>query len=529
MRWLRLLLAVPAFAQTPQKPGSLEGSVTNAVTGAPIKDASVILQSNGGRPGGYHRYIAVTDDKGAFRVPGLEPGATYIPSAQCQGYMMPPDDRQNRGVYRPLTIGEDQHITGVALQLIPYGAISGRIVNADGEPLRSVKVQALQYTWNAVGKHLTPTASASTDDRGRYRLHSLPPGRYLVRAFVHMPGAPRDEHIHNLIPEEAYPPVFYPGAPEPAQATLVDLQAAADVAGIDFKFRALPAFHIRGRIANGRGSRVFVTPCDTPYVDLGLSSGVGARRGGLFDFAGLAPGQYCVTPYGGPTTVVLKDRDIDDLLLQERANIQINGRVLIDPGHADVIRALRIEVTDPENNSVSIGSAEPRPDGTFALSFRSGQVHLAVGPLRGAYVQSIRLGDRELDNPAVFTAGGSLDILIATDAGRLAVTAQDSAGNPADGLWVTVAPRGSRANRDDLIQTAVTGSSGTFQFYNLAPGDYSVFAWESPNSPALRSPEFLKLFQSFAATVTVPSSGQASVQVRAISVQQVEEAKWNFH
>src|SRR4030095_8378659 len=78
------------------------------------------------------------------------------------------------------------------------GALSGRILEEHGLPVDQWQVMAVRID---VGKSASYTAT--TDDLGRFRVHSLPPGRYVIRAA--QPAA-ADEHV------------YYPGTTARAEA-----------------------------------------------------------------------------------------------------------------------------------------------------------------------------------------------------------------------------------------------------------------------------------------------------------------------
>ncbi|MDR3701166.1 MAG: hypothetical protein P4L56_16080 [Candidatus Sulfopaludibacter sp.] len=93
-------------------------------------------------------------------------------------------------------------------------------------------------------------------------------------------------------------------------------------------------------------------------------------------------------------------------------------------------------------------------------------------------------------------------------------------------MLVTLAPKGGLAARTDLIRTAATADDGSFQMTGLAPGDYDVFAWESLDQNVARAPDFLKLFAARASTVSVQSAGAASVQLKGVPAEDMEDAIW---
>jgi hypothetical protein len=53
-----------------------------------------------------------------------------------------------------------------------------------------------------------------------------------------------------------------------------------------------------------------------------------------------------------------------------------------------------------------------------------------------------------------------------------------------------------------------------------------LFAWEWLDDFATRSPEFLKIFGDKASAVTVTAGASASVQVKSVRAEAMEEATW---
>src|SRR6202051_3946620 len=168
MRFARLVAflagALTAFGfQAPV--GRTLGTVAGRVIEVPssesdkgIRKALVILK-RGQEPG-----IGVySDDKGNYRVQA-EPGA-YSVTVERDGYVV-----SSHSQPKTVVVQGRQTLSDVNLELIHTGAISGRIVDSDGDPMPRVSVEL-----RSIRERKPPSLSALSDDRGVYRIYQIPP------------------------------------------------------------------------------------------------------------------------------------------------------------------------------------------------------------------------------------------------------------------------------------------------------------------------------------------------------------------
>ena len=137
----------------PATVGTVAGRVIEAHSGdpaKPIRKALVILK-HGQEPG----TGTYSDDKGNYRLQ-VEPGA-YSVTVERDGYVAAPQSET-----RTIRVQADQTTADVDLELIRTGAISGRIVDPDGEPMPRASVQLRSVRAKRGG----PFHGAVTDDRG---------------------------------------------------------------------------------------------------------------------------------------------------------------------------------------------------------------------------------------------------------------------------------------------------------------------------------------------------------------------------
>ena len=108
----------------PPKPGTVEGSVTNALSHAPIRQATVSISGSQG-----YSYVAQTDDGGKFHIPNVSPDTYYVGEARAQSFRYRQPTRFASGL---ITVAEAQDVTGIKVEMDPLGVISGKVVGTDG-------------------------------------------------------------------------------------------------------------------------------------------------------------------------------------------------------------------------------------------------------------------------------------------------------------------------------------------------------------------------------------------------------------
>src|SRR5687767_9531350 len=180
---------IPTAGAPPGQPtGMIIGQVVDAATGDPVAEAIVRLTmpkylEHPTTPKG--RVIA--DSEGRFFFTDLPPGEYFLQAAK-DGYA-PGTYGQRRawGQSQLVSLGQGERPTDITLRVWKYGVIAGTVVDEAGEPVVGVAVRALmkdvvagrtRYGNMEVIPELVPTAT--TDDRGIFRLSQLKPGTYVV-------------------------------------------------------------------------------------------------------------------------------------------------------------------------------------------------------------------------------------------------------------------------------------------------------------------------------------------------------------
>jgi Carboxypeptidase regulatory-like domain len=510
------MFAVALRAQAPAaKPGSVEGAVTNSITGEPVKRAAVTL---GGK------YTTVTDAAGHFHFDNVAPGGYFV-MADREGFQA----NQTPQPRLQVTVAEEEHVQDVALKLVPLATVSGHVLDEDGDPIPRAQIGVLRYSYELGRKRLYPVAWSQSNDLGEFEALNLPPGRYYLQVRVSLPRniPPHTRFTHA---EEAYPVTFYPNASEAAQATATNVAAGAHVSNIDFRLRKMPAYHIRGTVsdAGARPGAEGTVEAETSDLTFGARiAEAGLQADGSFDLRGFANGSYRVSfrmesgrGWSTGQTVRVSDADVNGVALAEKPSGHVFGSVVVEGTPPDKLNLqaslVAIQGRDQHKN-VGVGG-----DGGIMIPTVPPQMYqLQISNVpSGKYVKSIRFGDREITNGEIDLTeptGALLKIVLGADGGEVDGTVQNASGQSAAEMQVTLAPAEEFDARSDLLKHAVSNASGNFQIKDVAPGEYRVFAWESDRDGSTQSAEFRKPFESKGVAVTVGPKEKPSVQLYVIT------------
>jgi hypothetical protein len=150
---------------------TIQGVVLQAPGGQPIKKANLQF-----RPGGLTdgQYTATTDTEGGFKIDSIKAGR-YRVTVDHAGFV-----KAARGHSISLLLLPGQDKTDLVFHMKPAAVITGKVVDLDGDPMRSVTVSALRVgsavRW--AGFH-----DSITNDLGEYRISDLQEGRYTIQAL----------------------------------------------------------------------------------------------------------------------------------------------------------------------------------------------------------------------------------------------------------------------------------------------------------------------------------------------------------
>ena len=119
----------------------------------------------------------------------------------------------------------DRGCGAVSWYVLDNGRVSGRIINANGEPVARILVSLVKP-----GASITesPIKLERTNDEGYVSFSGVPAGTYIIAVNYNRFPEPND-------PTNAYPPTFYPGVVDQSQAQAITVGAGEKLG--DFEVR----------------------------------------------------------------------------------------------------------------------------------------------------------------------------------------------------------------------------------------------------------------------------------------------------
>jgi hypothetical protein len=268
MKLALLLLVVTQAAQC----AMIHGIVLERTSSRPLARSRVTLQILNSQGTPQNVATAFTNRSGQYWFPSL-PDGDYLVSAGRQGYL-----ETVYGQKRPFGAGSLIPVKGdavafIEIRMFHLGAISGTVFDENQVGLMGVNVIAYHAKIP-----LSMVSSTKTDDRGRYRIGLLPPGRYWVRT-----GPLELEDGAGILP------TFFPGSTTTQEAKIVRVDADADSTDIDFQPLLGKLFRLTGRVP---------CPPEERFIRVTLSTDTGRKETnapcpfGDYTFDQLAPGNY---------------------------------------------------------------------------------------------------------------------------------------------------------------------------------------------------------------------------------------------
>jgi hypothetical protein len=455
-------------------------------------------------------------------------------------------------------------LEGLSVSLIRTGVIVGRVSDRNGEPVRA-RVQALRRTYGDGKAAFTVLAEVPTNDLGEYRLHGLTPGGYVVGATQYgylriqsgtysglnplildarfsFADAPRD--VVNLtqggefieaaaIRGEVNSTQYFSNSSDPTTAQLVIVQPGAnirtDIQLLPSARPRAPGVSVRGQVIDGPSGQ----PVTAGYVQLGLpersfamdslSRMVSPDAKGEFVIDKVDPGEYVIlasNPVGMSELIGLSvgSTGVNNVRIVLNPRVDVAGRIYVEGSPAS-IDFTKIGVL--LQGSTTSRQIVAKADGTFSTpNLWPGNYRLALTEsVSNVFLKSAKVGDTDVLSGGLSTTtppGQPLELIVSVNTGTLEGVVFERDQRPAAAVRVVLIPDLARRSHYEKYRATTSDSAGRFRLEGIAPGEYTVFAWENIEENAWQVPEILRAYENQGKVVRVREGGRETVNVQII-------------
>jgi len=462
----------PVLLLTPlllaQSTGSVEGSVVDRVTGVGIPGVNITfyIRTQQGAI-----FEATTDGSGDFRIFGMKPGS-YEVRFEKDGYRF-----GNKIPAQPYAVGQSGDPVRIRLEMTRMVTLSGRVLDADGNPMSPGEVKV-------INRGAVPVAADGT-----FVMKDLEPGSYTLAAVPRATPATEGARV---------PVITYSPAP-------IVIRGDADVSGVEIRLQTAEVYSVRGVMLDETGNpkagadvqlfpkiqtgaRIRIFGDVITMVGPGSSTGPEEARAvsgedGSFSFPAVRSGEWQLlatsrgsidsrnfadSVRGGTLEVVVGNRDVGNLQIRLAAPFTVTGTV--DWGDLPN-RNAAILLLPADGQSAIFGPPMAGSSGTISLrAATAGKQLIVPQPGPGYYPVSVLLGGQEvLGKPVDLFPGATFRVAYKAATGSVHGTVENGSG-----ATVFLIP--------DNVQTLGFGrmlmckTDGTFDMSGVPPGDYFVTA-----------------------------------------------------
>ncbi|MBN9659873.1 MAG: carboxypeptidase regulatory-like domain-containing protein [Acidobacteria bacterium] len=393
---------------------------------------------------------------------------------------MDPADLEGKG--RWIAIGE-----GAAIQLLiglqRSVVIAGQVNTEDGRPLSGIGILAARFSRTDGHVRMQRMgAPAFSDDQGRYRLHHLPAGSYVVVA------AP----MGDVASVSGLGLAYYPGHRDVARAEILELAPGAELLSVDIRMQ--PGEHgaitgaVTGIPSDWAGGRAAVSLMPRSGMQFPVAIGM-TDPSGRYEFDRVPEGDYQILAWGpaehlnfdkpprGPSTrygssaVAVRGRETStiDLVLSPGLRVEARWPATKPCLGIETLR-MRLENGWPEwwvfeGHSDGSGVAwDPAPAGKYRFDIPELEKSCTFAGVQTS-PDSAPAHRISVESPVVLTP------VTAASSGEISGTVQ-RAGMPAQGAIIVLS---TAADRAFSVETS-TDRVGQFRFERLPPGAYRIIA-----------------------------------------------------
>ncbi len=529
---------------------TVRGRLIYEDTSRPVRYALITLVPNKGDYSRYSSKFVKTDENGEFVIKNVKAGS-YLAFVKSEGilnqdsykfsFRQPSADTQSEARFDQIEIGGLGEFQ-IVVTARRGGAISGRILFADGEAAVGVKVEALRREgdrFSNASSRFSNEASigiAETDDRGSYRIAGLPEGKYLVRVVEpasHTEAAA--QYLYNVrSTQNSILKTYYPAGENSKDARELEIFPGQEQVAIDVTLPERRLFGISGRIVKKQSSEPLanftvsffkISDRDELVLDPYSGSPATSNKAGEWSLKSLPAGKYRITisqgyvynsekdatkkPIQYPNMsreIEITDKNLNDLNFEVPVESSISGTITVEGGK-DVPPSTGIFAIDDETKESGYSDGlmfftEENQQKLKERPFRIGKLPKGKYNLsysnQNFYLKSIMFGGKDLMNSPIEIKEGEqikgVQIILASDMGTVRGEVAGYRENEQAAVIMVKTGMNFEQSRFGGSFFGQIMPTGKFEV-KAAPGEYSIFVFTRKNAPKTEA-ETKEWFQS---------------------------------
>ena len=519
----------------------VQGRVVNASTGEPLGKAQVTLGSYEGAQ--TFELVASTDAQGVFRFAEVAPGG-YKLTADKTGFLpggygeIAADDPPSL-----LTIGTGDRLPDLTLKLRPAGSISGRVLDANGEPLPGRQVTLWTKHRKRNSEPNRPADDTTTNLAGEYRFEGMLPGIYYIsteqqtiltsgrQVQVDQDGHP--SKLHDL-------KTFYPAVLRLTEAQAIRVDSGQDLPDIDIRVQRGPLLRVSGRIAGAAGSFAKYSLTAASEEDIGPASRSATIEGdGEFVLEELTPGPHrlalldhskgAVQVVGG-AEINLGDQNLTGISIVPFAPAKLRVRVAIEDERTIPEGAVLLSASEKTGPGGSGGSEFEKHNGVYVFDHVApGTYGILFNNAPDAYLKSVQSGNEYLPWDAIPVAeGATLDLQLTYSrkvAGVSGVVEPAGNSKPKRAVRVLLISEEEDVSPGGRVVPGEVDQYLHFSVERLRPGKYLAVATQEGDFDFWETPEVVKTLSASCVEVDLQESEHTTLHLKLIPKEETDRVR----